>query len=722
MPRRQVALFTEILDFDGSYSDLLWRASDSRARERDVDLVVCVGHKMAGTEPDDAAHNRVFRLALERPWDGLVLAHIVYQHMSAAARATLAGWTDALPVAVTSAPLGSAPVVGFENGAGMAELMEHLLGHHRKKRVVFVAGPLETEDASTRHRVWSEAMEAAGLPHGPEWVVQGDFNPLFCPELVGQVAQRIRERDADAVVASSDLVAVELLRELPGLGVRIPEDVAITGFDDVPLATLVDPGLTTVVQPVREQFRLAMDWALDGVCDDVPATRGHLVIRGTCGCFEPGPEESDPLYWKRVAVEARGETRNLRSQVANLNLFASRLDSLPSAGGLEALFEEWMPRLGIDGYCLSLACQPDGTLQPWSEVDPLGPLGPGCLRWAGSSPTLPADQSLVFAASEMAPLSWWQGSHRRTVLALPLVLVGTWYGLVLLEVGPEGNLMCRAVQELTASFLDREHRLKEEIRQAVEARMSTQLEAERNRTLGVLVAGFSHDLATPFSVGQDSIQLLVDSVAEVRRDFGVGQLTKTRFQDFLDRSAALVDLLVSSWTRATDLVERFKRIGTEVPRDDLRRVFLRPFLSDLLQSLQPLWRHRQVSVELDADPTLEVQTRVSALVDILTNLVQNALVHGFPDDGQGQILVKVEAVDHRCRLEFRDNGAGVPVELIDRVFDPYMTTREGSGGTGLGLTVVRQRTQGLLGGTVVCERVPEGGTRFVLLFPRILTE
>lgn len=722
MSRPQVALFTELLDFDDSYSDLLWRAADSRARERDVDLVVCVGHRIGRAEPDDPAHNRLFRLALGRRWNGLVLAHIVYQHLDSEGRTALAERLRGLPVAVTSVPLGDAPMVGFENGSGMAELLHHLLEVHGKRRLLFVSGPLDVEDALVRYQVWAETMRQAGLPHDLEWVVQGDFNPLFCPAIVDEVAEKVRALGADAVVTSSDLVAEALVRGLPPRGIRVPEDVSITGFDDIPLAGQIDPALTTVRQPILEQFRTALDLSLDGLCPEELPARGVLVVRKSCGCSDEDGDETDHRVWKRRVLEAKEQTRNLRSRVANLNLFASHLDSLQGAGALEALFDEWMPRLGIDRYALSLSCQGDGSLRPWAGADPFASEDCGFLRWAGSRPALAADQALVFPSTEMAPASWWAHPDRRTMVALPLVVVGVWYGLVLLEVGPEGNLMCRAVQELTASFLDREYRLKEEVRQGMEARISTELEAEKNRTLGILVAGFSHDLATPFSVGQDSIQLLSDGFSAVRRDLASGTLGKGRLQEFLDQGATLTELLGSSWGRATDLVERFKRIGTEVPRDDLRKVFLRDFLSDLLQSLRPLWRHRQVSVELEADPSLEVQTRVSALVDILTNLVQNALVHAFPQGREGRVLVRATAVDQRCRLEFQDDGVGVDPAVADRLFDPYVTTKAGEGGTGLGLAVVRQRTQGLLGGTVACEPVPTGGTRFVLEFPRILTE
>lgn len=722
MSRPQVALFTELLDFDDSYSDLLWRAADSRARERDVDLVVCVGHRIGRAEPDDPAHNRLFRVALDRKWDGIVLAHIVYQHLDFEDRAALARRLEGLPVVVSSVPLGDAPMVGFENGSGMAELLGHLLEVHGKRRLLFVSGPLDVEDAVVRHRVWVDTMRSAGLPHGPEWLVEGDFNPLFCPAIVDEVAGKVRLLDADAVVTSSDLVAEALIRGLPTRGIRVPQDVSVTGFDDIPLAGQIDPALTTVRQPILDQFRKAVDLALDGVCVEAPPARGTLVVRTSCGCSDKADEESDARTWKRRVLEAREQTRNLRSRVANLNLFASHLDSLQGAGALEALFEEWMPRLGIDGYALSLACQADGSLRPWAGADPFASGDSGFLRWAGSQPPLAADQALVFPSTQMAPAAWWAHPVRRTMVALPLVVVGVWYGLVLLEVGPEGNLMCRAVQELTASFLDREYRLKEEVRQAMEARISTELEAEKNRTLGILVAGFSHDLATPFSVGQDSIQLLAEGFGGVRQELAAGTLAKGRLQGFLDQGATLTQLLGSSWGRATDLVERFKRIGTEVPRDDLRRVFLHPFLSDLLQSLRPLWRHRQVSVELEVDPGLEVQTRVSALVDILTNLIQNALVHAFPHGREGKVLVRALGLDQRCRLEFQDDGVGVDPGVADRIFDPYVTTKEGEGGTGLGLAVVRQRTQGLLGGTVICEAVPGGGTRFVLDFPRILTE
>jgi len=721
MPRGRITLFTEVLDFDDSYSDVVWRAVDSRARERDCDLVVCVGRRLDRDEPGAGAHNLLYRLALERPWDALVVAHICYQRLGPAQRLEVARRFEGRPAAATARGLGGVPAVEFENGSGLVDLVNHLIEVHGKRRLVFVSGPRAVEDAQVRLEAWRRTVEAAGLPSGDEWVLEGGFNPLDCPDLARQVADRVRRLGADAVVTSSDIVAEVLLRELPALGFRVPEDLAVTGFDDVPLASAVDPALTTVRQPVRDQFRAAVDLALDGRVAGPGPAPGALVVRASCGC--PRGEPSDPGTWRRRTFEAREETRYLRSRVSSLNLFASRIDALGSPEGLAGLLAESMPRLGFDTWSLALACEANGALSSWAG-DPFFGASEGeagGLKWVSGVPGPGADEALVYPAADLAPAFWWNRPGRRTTVALPLAQGGTWYGLALLEIGPDGNLMCRAVQELVSSFLDRERRLKDEVRRSLAAQLSTELEAEKTRTLGLLLAGFSHDLATPFSVGRDSVQLLKQGLDEVGRLLGAGGLSKTRLERHLADGKTLTEMLEHNWARASDLVERFKRIGTEVPRDELRTVALAPFLTDLVVSLQPLWRRRPVTVELEVEPELTVTTRVSALVDIVTNLVQNTLVHAFPEGRRGQVRLRaLAAPDQLCRLECEDDGVGVPPSLAAAVFDPYFTTRDGQGGTGLGLAVVRQRAESLLAGTVVLEAPAGGGARFVVTFPRTL--
>lgn len=171
-----------------------------------------------------------------------------------------------------------------------AELARHLLDHGRR-RLRFVGDPHLAYDARHRYAGFSRALADAG--HEPPAPLQIAFDQPAARLVARSLLSG--ELDADALVCVNDEVALELHLQLRRGGVRIGEDLALTGWDDVPAARLVQPGLTTVAQPVRELGRAAalrlIERIHDGHVDAVPTQLlpTALVMRGSCGCPEdPG--------------------------------------------------------------------------------------------------------------------------------------------------------------------------------------------------------------------------------------------------------------------------------------------------------------------------------------------------------------------------------------------------------------------------------------------------
>jgi len=195
-----------------------------------------------------------------------------------------------LPVVLCGLPSGSILLAGdqvscvdADNEGGARAAVEHLLARGRR-RVAAIAGPQDMGVGVARLDGYRQALRAAGLPVHEERVGFGDFS-----EMSGAAAMRaLLERDPhlDAVYAASDLMAVGAMRVLRDRGRRIPEDVAVVGFEDSVLARQTEPALTTVHQPVeamgREMARLLVAH-IRGI--EVPAPlvvlQTHLVVRAS---------------------------------------------------------------------------------------------------------------------------------------------------------------------------------------------------------------------------------------------------------------------------------------------------------------------------------------------------------------------------------------------------------------------------------------------------------
>jgi DNA-binding LacI/PurR family transcriptional regulator len=169
-----------------------------------------------------------------------------------------------IPVVFSGRPLDGRPVpyVDADNEGG-AEQATRLLVEQGRRRIGTVTGPGDMIAGIDRSAGYRAALAKGGLPLRPELVVEGDFTEAGGARAMSELLDRAP--DVDAVFCASDLMAVGALRVLREAGRRVPEDVAVVGFDDAPVAEASDPALTTVAQPLEEMSRLMTELLLEQI-------------------------------------------------------------------------------------------------------------------------------------------------------------------------------------------------------------------------------------------------------------------------------------------------------------------------------------------------------------------------------------------------------------------------------------------------------------------------
>lgn len=173
---------------------------------------------------------------------------------------------------------GDHPSFEIDNFAGAFAITQHLSESDRR-HVAFVAGPRDNIEARERLRGYRAAIGAAG---GTEWIVQGDFS-----EQSGRDAARemIASHRPDAIFCANDMMAVGCLEAFREAGVDVPGDVALAGFDDIPIARYVSPPLTTAAVPIADIGREALECCAEAINGREPRVRRvfepALVIRAS---------------------------------------------------------------------------------------------------------------------------------------------------------------------------------------------------------------------------------------------------------------------------------------------------------------------------------------------------------------------------------------------------------------------------------------------------------
>jgi DNA-binding LacI/PurR family transcriptional regulator len=180
----------------------------------------------------------------------------------------------------------SIPYVTFENKLGTRKLIDHLIEGHGYQRIAFLRGPENQEDSYWRELGYRESLEAHGIVFDPALVATGGFDEKEAQIPVERWVQEGIE--IDAIFAGDDDAATGAIIALRRAGKRVPEDIAVVGFDDVHLADYLMPPLTTVRAPVeqagREAVRQLVRLIHTGQADPLVLLPTELVIRRSCGC------------------------------------------------------------------------------------------------------------------------------------------------------------------------------------------------------------------------------------------------------------------------------------------------------------------------------------------------------------------------------------------------------------------------------------------------------
>jgi len=194
-------------------------------------------------------------------------------------------------VLIAGDPRPDIDTVTSENTGSAAEITSHVLGHGRE-RLVFVGDPASGPDVRDRYAGFVAAHESAGKTAAEPVRIslrESDGTTLADRLLSGELP-------ADALVCANDELALAVMKRLREGGRVVPDDIAVVGWDDVMTARYVEPGLTTVRQPVRELGALAAD-RLHQRITGAPVGDGprviptSVVIRSSCGC-PPGAAPS----------------------------------------------------------------------------------------------------------------------------------------------------------------------------------------------------------------------------------------------------------------------------------------------------------------------------------------------------------------------------------------------------------------------------------------------
>lgn len=234
---------------------------------------------------------------------------------------------------------------------------------------------------------------------------------------------------------------------------------------------------------------------------------------------------------------------------------------------------------------------------------------------------------------------------------------------------------------------------------------------EKLAALGDLVASLAHEINTPLGVCVTLYSFVDENLKQFeQRYLNQGDpLDKESLKRFLEDNQEALMLMGHNLKRSSELVSSFKLVSMDQYLEEYRIVNLAEYIDEVVNSIRPKYKRIDHMLSLSIDPEIRMYTYPGAISQVLTNLINNSIIHGFEGKQEGEISLKAYSIDgEQVRIEYIDTGIGLSEETRLRIFQPFYTTKKHKGSSGLGMHIVYNAIVKTLGGAIEVMDLADG--------------
>ncbi|NRA72226.1 MAG: hybrid sensor histidine kinase/response regulator [Gammaproteobacteria bacterium] len=245
-------------------------------------------------------------------------------------------------------------------------------------------------------------------------------------------------------------------------------------------------------------------------------------------------------------------------------------------------------------------------------------------------------------------------------------------------------------------------------------------ESNKMAELGSMVATITHEVASPMGNVLLALDLMANQTVAFEQVFKQNKLTKSDFVDYFAKLNQTLALCLSNGRRANQLMNSFKQVAVDQCSDRILKFNLSEYVDDILITIRPRFFKHHHNVKVDIDQNVMINNYSGALSQVIINIINNAIFHGFSEVESGLISITGKQQEDQIMMTFEDNGAGMSELALEQAFDKFFTTKADDGGSGLGLSICRDLVEKKLAGLITIESHLGQGTKVTLLFPKQL--
>lgn len=241
---------------------------------------------------------------------------------------------------------------------------------------------------------------------------------------------------------------------------------------------------------------------------------------------------------------------------------------------------------------------------------------------------------------------------------------------------------------------------------------------EKMASLGDMVAGVAHEVNTPIGLGVTASTMMLDRLTDLKKAFDAKTLKASMLSKFMNEGEENLNIIYRNLNRAAELISSFKQVAVDQSSEQDRAFSFKQLMDEILLSMRPRLKNLSHQIQIDCDPELCIETKAGPINQIMINLIMNSIIHGFEEKSQGLIVIHAELIDsNKLNITYTDDGKGIPEHMRKRIFDPFVTTKRGQGGSGLGMHLVFNLVTQALNGSISLSSEPGNGVEFNIVFP-----
>jgi signal transduction histidine kinase/DNA-binding LacI/PurR family transcriptional regulator/AraC-like DNA-binding protein/response regulator of citrate/malate metabolism len=268
----------------------IWSGVAAACRDHDANLICFPGRLVRSPVEFEAQRNVIYNMVDRQTIDGIVLMGGLNAWVSTEETFSFLNQFCPIPIATTGIVLEGIPGVTVDNYYGMHVVVEHLITVHNHRRIAFIRGQANHQEAVDRYQAYLDVLQDHHIPFDPGLVYQGNFKESGGVEGAKALLDE-RKVHFDALVAASDNMAIGAIKTFQARGLRIPADIAVAGVNDENQGMAITPPLTTAPLHFFEQAYQATLMVFDMLAGKEAPPKlilpTRLLVRESCGCSDP---------------------------------------------------------------------------------------------------------------------------------------------------------------------------------------------------------------------------------------------------------------------------------------------------------------------------------------------------------------------------------------------------------------------------------------------------